>query len=80
MNNTQRKREDCRFGIRYKFTGSMDALEEWITGNNKGGFWYELADVHETDSPFGQLEVIFHFELSEDRERFKDKARTGPVW
>ncbi len=69
-----------KYGIRYKFSGSMDKLELWIQENSKGHYSYELADVHETDTPFGQLDMIFYFEYKEDRERFKRMAQTKPVW
>ena len=68
------------YAIRYKFTGSMDELENWIRENSKGQFSYELADVHETDTPFGQLDLIFYFEYSEDRLRFKERAKSKPAW
>ena len=59
-----------KFGIRYKFSGSIDALETWLNSHCKGAFEYELADVHETETPFGQLDILFHFEQGQDRERF----------
>jgi len=70
-----------KYGIRYKFSGSIDALESWLTAHCTGAFNYELADVHETGTPFGQLDILFHFEQASDRELFKAAARSpNPLW
>ena len=48
--------------------------------NIKGGYTYDLTDMHTGDTPFGQLEVMFHFEHGADRERFKKQAASNPEW
>ncbi|MBT3557648.1 MAG: hypothetical protein HN644_13025 [Rhodospirillales bacterium] len=71
---------DYKYGIRYKFSGSIGKLEDWMDDNIKGGYTYDLTDMHTGDTPFGQLEVMFHFEHGADRERFKKQAASNPEW
>ncbi len=59
------------YGVRYKFSGSIQDIEDWLDANCVGAFSYQLENIVEQTGGFNQLEVLFKFQHHDDKERFK---------
>lgn len=66
-----------RYVVRLRYTGDFAELEDWLALHCHGEYRYELQDVHETDGPFGQLEMAFFFSERADAENFRDHAKVA---
>ncbi len=66
-----------KYGVNYSFSGSIDRLEDWLEMACNGKYAYEFKDIKETDAGFNKLEVLFRFELDEDRIRFRKLITSG---
>lgn len=65
-----------KYAIRLKHTGDFGRIEHWLGNYCQGGYDYKFDGVHETDSVFDQLEILFRFEDKHDAMAFRDFLRT----
>ncbi|MDA0997346.1 MAG: hypothetical protein O2944_03960 [Proteobacteria bacterium] len=66
------------YGLRYKFSGSIQEIENWLENNCAGAFEYQLENIIETTG-FSQLEVLFKFQHFDDKERFKTAIKSNSI-
>lgn len=67
------------YHLRCRFSGSMDDIEMWLGENCIGLYEYSFEDIVETEAVFNQLVLLFEFQHSVDRERFKDAIKSGAI-
>ena len=68
---------ELKYQLKYTFSGSMDRLEDWLDANCDGDYDYTLEGVKETDTPLNKLELLFMFQLQQERDNFKAMALSG---
>lgn len=65
------------FKLRLSVSGSINDIEDWLESYCQGGYSYQLEDIKETGAVFNKLELLFDFELNEDRQNFKEAVKIG---
>lgn len=60
------------YQLRLKISCSISAIEEWMEDNCEGSYSYQLEGINETEAVFNQLELLFAFDLKDDRDNFKE--------
>ncbi len=65
------------YQLRLKISCSIDDIEEWLENNCEGSYSYQLEDISETGTVFNQLDLLFTFDLKDDRQNFKEAVKFG---
>jgi len=70
-------RQQLSYRLQYAFNGDLERIEEWLENNCAGAYQFGFDGVKENANAVSQLQVLFSFELKEDRERFKRVIQDG---
>ena len=71
------RRQQLSYRLQYAFNGDLDDIEDWLESNCAGVFEFGFDGVKENANAIPQLQMLFSFELKEDRERFKKAIQDG---
>lgn len=79
MTTPKRAKTKVPYQLRYKFSGRIEDIEQWLTANCSGAFEYEFEGYEKTEGVFSQLIVLFSFQHAADREKFKSAIKAGHI-
>ncbi|MCC7166915.1 MAG: hypothetical protein IT565_05020 [Rhodospirillales bacterium] len=68
-------KKGLKFVVRVRFSGEFEPIENWLAEHCKGQYQFEFDGVHETDTPVGQLDIAFYFEIRAEAEAFRDHVK-----
>ncbi len=68
-----------RYDVRFKPTGDLAPLEQWLRDHCAGTFELRLTNAQAEGRSQGGDEVIFRFQRADDRARFRDMLLAVPA-
>ncbi len=68
-----------KYQLRCKLSNSVDDIDRWLTQNCDGEYEFNFEGIVETEAVFNQIEILFSFQLPDDREAFKQAVKNNTI-